>query len=92
MTICSVLENNKRYMNLNPKCEPQLGKRGLFRTFGGRAETRDLEMAIFWVLNLSDGENDLLTIAEKSKLSFQLINEAAGLLQQHGLLDELPRQ
>jgi aminopeptidase-like protein len=92
MSICSVLENNTRYMNLNPKCEPQLGKRGLFRTFGGRAETRDLEMAMFWVLNLSDGENDLLTIAEKSKLRFQLINEAAGLLQQHGLLGEVSRQ
>src|SRR4030066_521263 len=27
LSVINILENNKRYLNLNPKCEPQLGKR-----------------------------------------------------------------
>jgi len=34
LSIIDLLENNRRYVNLNPKCEPQLGKRGLYRSIG----------------------------------------------------------
>ena len=61
-----VLEGNRRYLNLNPKCEPQLGRRGLYRTIGGDDAGRSRELALLWVLNLSDGEHGLLDIAERS--------------------------
>jgi aminopeptidase-like protein len=88
LSIIRVLEQNKTYMNLNPKCEPQLGKRGLYRSVGGTSDSRQSEMAMLWVLNLSDGNHDLLTISEKSRLSFDLLRNTAEILVQHGLLQE----
>jgi aminopeptidase-like protein len=86
--IFSVLENNKTYQNQNPKCEPQLGKRGLYRAIGGQAGAGAREMAMLWVLNLSDGGHSLLDIAERSNLDFDAIEFAARTLREHGLLKE----
>ena len=47
-------------------CEPQLGRRGLYDSMGGAGERRNREMALLWVLNLSDGGHSLLDIAERS--------------------------
>ena len=82
--IMDVLENNRTFRNQNPFCEPQLGRRNLYRPIGGDA--RGLEMARLWVLNLCDGEHTLLDIAERSKLPFSLISDAADQLSQAGLL------
>jgi aminopeptidase-like protein len=86
--IFSVLENNKTYENQNPKCEPQLGKRGLYRAIGGQLDAGAREMAMLWVLNLSDGSHSLLDIAERSGLDFDAIEFSARALQEHGLLKE----
>ncbi len=75
-----ILENNKRYLNQNPKCEPQLGKRGLYRTMGGNVESKEAELAMLWVLNLSDGRHSLLDVAERSKLAFSSVSAAARAL------------
>jgi aminopeptidase-like protein len=83
--IC-VIENDVIYRNMLPKCEPQLGKRGLFRRVGGK-EIATENMAMLWVLNLSDGAYSLLDIAERSKLPFEIVLEAARLLEVYGLLD-----
>lgn len=88
MTILSILEKNRKYLNTNPKCEPQLGGRGLYRMIGGATGGNSSEMAMLWVLNLSDGEHTLLDIAERSKLSFDSISNAADVLKQSGLLKE----
>ncbi|MFL6263109.1 MAG: DUF4910 domain-containing protein [Thermoanaerobaculia bacterium] len=90
LAVMDVLEGNRRYLNLNPKCEPQLGRRGLYRTIGGDESGRARELALLWVLNLSDGENGLLDIAERSGLSFAAVREAAGALLEVGLLEEAP--
>jgi aminopeptidase-like protein len=90
LAVTDVLEGNRRYRNLNPKCEPQLGRRGLYRTIGGDEAGRARELALLWVLNLSDGENDLLDIAERSGMSFAAIREAADALLVVGLLEEVP--
>jgi aminopeptidase-like protein len=87
--VMDVLEGNVRYMNTNPKCEPQLGKRGLYSTMGGHKSSADEEMALLWVLNQSDGENNLLEIAERARLPFRLIREAAHRLEMVGLLTNL---
>ena len=83
-----VLEQNKTYLNQNPKCEPQLGKRGLYRAIGGQPDERMTELALLWVLNLSDGTHTLLDIAERANLEFGVISQAAEALLAHGLLQE----
>ena len=86
LQIFDVLENNYTYLNRNPKGEPQLGKRGLYRSIGGHADAETREMAMLWVLNLSDGQHSLLDIAERSGLNFETIQKAASDLQHHQLL------
>jgi aminopeptidase-like protein len=88
LKVMDVLEGNRRYLNLNPKCEPQLGRRGLYRTIGGDEEGRARELALLWVLNQSDGDHSLLDIAERSGLSFAALREAADALLAAGLLRE----
>jgi aminopeptidase-like protein len=80
------LESSRKYLNQNPHCEPQLGKRGLYRALGGFAEAGQLELAMLWVLNQSDGEHSLADIAEQSQLSREVIDRAAELLTQSDLL------
>ncbi len=43
-------------------------------------------MAMLWVLNMSDGENSLLDISEKSGLEFDLIKNTAATLLEFDLL------
>jgi aminopeptidase-like protein len=83
--IVDVLENNQRYRNLNPYCEPQLGKRNLYRSTGGEAIGVEIN-ARLWVLNFSDGEHSLLDIADRSGMPFSAISAAAELLRESGLL------
>lgn len=89
LAILHVIEHNRVYLNQNPKCEPQLGRRGIYSQIGGQADGKLRELAMLWVLNLSDGSNSLLDIAEKSSLDFGLIHSTACTLQEHGLLSEL---
>jgi aminopeptidase-like protein len=83
--IVDVLLGNAAYVNLAPYGEPQLGKRGLYRAIGG-TNIPDLQMALLWVLNLSDGRHSLLDVAERSRMSFRSIRAAADVLVEHGLL------
>jgi aminopeptidase-like protein len=63
----------------------------LYSTLGGHAEGKIRELAILWVLNLSDGKHGILDIAEKSGLKFALIKNAADDLRDHKLLNEISR-
>ncbi|MFO0821216.1 MAG: DUF4910 domain-containing protein [Pirellulales bacterium] len=87
--IVRVIETNRTYLNLNPKCEPRLGKRGLYQSLGGTANAGQVELALLWVLNFADGKHSLLDIAERSGHSFSTIVDAAVLLRDHGLLSEV---
>jgi aminopeptidase-like protein len=84
--VVGVLEGNRRYENLSPKGEPQLGRRGLYGQIGGRSDAEERQMAMLWVLNLSDGEHSLLDVAERAGLPFALVADVAGALEQAGLL------
>jgi aminopeptidase-like protein len=86
--VLDVLEADQTFVNAYPKGEPQLGRRGLYRSLGGSTATETREDAIRWVLNLSDGQHTLLAIAERSGLSFTAVREAADLLFQHGILSK----
>jgi len=87
-SVVNILENNKTYLNTNPYCEPQLGKRGLYRSTGGHGIEAEIN-ARLWTLNLSDGKHSLLAIAERSNLPFEHIHEAAETLKESGLLAEI---
>jgi aminopeptidase-like protein len=86
--ILGVLERDRTYVNLSPFGEPQLGKRGLYEALGGRSDTKEAQLAMLWVLNLSDGEHSLLDVAERSGLPFAAVAGAAAALSDAGLLKE----
>ena len=83
--IIDVLEHDHTYVNQSPWCEPQLGKRGLYRATGGTG-LPNYEMALLWVLNLSDGHNSLLEIAERAGIDFDVVRKAAADLAETDLL------
>jgi aminopeptidase-like protein len=88
--IVDTLERNGRYLNTSPRGEPQLGRRGLTHRHGGDVPQHH-ELAMLWVLNLSDGHQTLLDIAERSGLSFEAICAAAVELRSADLLREAGR-
>lgn len=83
--LLGVIDANRVPLNLSPKGEPRLGKRGLYGSMGGRAPGA-FEHALLWVLSLADGTRDLVAIAARSGLRFELVERAAGELQRAGLL------
>jgi aminopeptidase-like protein len=85
--IVEVLEGNGRYVNLLPKGEPRLGKRGLYGSMGGNSPA-DSERAMLWVLNQSDGHSSLFDISRRSGMDFEVVRSAAKALQGAGLLAE----
>lgn len=91
LKVMELLEGNRTYINQNPKCEPQLGRRGLYRAIAGQQEKQWTELALFWVLNASDGRHTLLDIAERADLPFGKIQSAAEALLKVGLLKECRR-
>ena len=88
LRVVEVIEGNAAYQNLNPNCEPQLGRRGLYSQTGGLAGRKAAEMGMLWVLNYSDGNHTLLDIATKSDIPFPDIRLAADALLAAGLLAE----
>jgi len=87
VSLIQVLEENRRYVNLSPKGEPQLGRRGLYGQMGGGKEAAAMEMALLWVLSFSDGRQELLDIAIRSGIPFNQISRAAEALRTAGLLE-----
>jgi aminopeptidase-like protein len=87
--ILRLLDENTTRLNLVPHGEPQLGRRGIYRALGGDGDPKPLELACLWLLACSDGDHDLVATAERSGLDFDLLARAAGLLEQHGLLEPL---
>ncbi|HEX7794276.1 MAG TPA: DUF4910 domain-containing protein, partial [Vicinamibacterales bacterium] len=86
LNVVEVLEGDRIYLNRSPKCEPQLGRRGLFGSMGGHGAGREAESALLWVLNFSDGDHSLLDIAERSGISFNVVRTAADALIRCDLL------
>lgn len=84
-----IVESDGVYCNTNPKCEPQLGRRGLYGGIGGDKDAASGNIAMLWVLNLCDGQHSLLDIAERADLPFSVIRRTALMLQRNGLLNRL---
>jgi aminopeptidase-like protein len=91
LAIVRALEGNRVYVNQSPKGEPQLGRRGLYRSVGGAMEAKAREVALLWLLNLADGDHSLLDISDRSGIEFDVLREAADALLQTDLLKEVSR-
>ena len=89
--VFELLEGNRVYVNQSSKCEPQLGRRGLYRAVAGQQENQSRELALLWVLNMSDGGHTLLDIADRADLPFSQVRSAADALVEAGLLIECRR-
>ncbi|MBZ9764464.1 DUF4910 domain-containing protein [Mesorhizobium sp. CA8] len=86
--VIDIVEEDWTPLNLSPKGEPQLGRRGLYAALGGQKSSGATSMSLLWVLNLADGRHSLLSMAERSGLPFMELAAAARLLLDHGLLAE----
>jgi aminopeptidase-like protein len=85
-----IAESDYVPLNMSPKGEPQLGRRGLYASTGGDKEGPARAMAMLWVLNQADGSRSLLGIAERAGLPFHVVSAAAQALAQAGLLGPAP--
>lgn len=88
LAVIEVLERNEKYVNKMPFCEPQLGKRGLYPTLGSQKGTEDFVAAMMWILNLTDGNNDLISISEKSKIPISQLLPVIDRLIENGILEK----
>jgi len=86
LEIVDLVEGNATYRNLSPYGEPQLGRRGLYQSVpdGTRPEE-----ALLWILSLADGSTDLLGVAERSGIPFEVVRDGAAALEQHHLVERL---
>ena len=84
--VIDILETDWFPVNMAPFCEPQLGRRGLYKAMGGDNERVERQMAMLWILNLADGEHSLQDIADRSGIVISRIREVAELLLQHELI------
>lgn len=82
--LLAVIDQNRKLLNLSPKGEPRLGKHGLYGSVGGVAPGK-AEHALLWLLSLSDGRHDLVSIAERSRIEWSLLVDGADRLEAAGL-------
>lgn len=85
--ICRILELNRKYKNLFPYGEPQLGKRNLYPDFVAPGGRRDYLDNLLFLLNFSDGEQDLLDIATRRGRSALEFEDIIGRCIEAGILD-----
>jgi aminopeptidase-like protein len=90
LEMLAILDDDALAINLSPKGEPQLGRRGLFRPFGGRTDHAALESALLWVLSSGDGRASLLDVADRAGLPFSVVYEAAAALEAVQLVRQEP--
>jgi len=86
LEMIELFENNFKYKNTMPYCEPQLGKRGLYPTLGSQKSSTAFVEAIMWILNLADGTNDLISISEKSKIPVKKLIPVIDKLIENGII------
>jgi aminopeptidase-like protein len=91
LRIVDVLENDGVYRNCSPYGEPQLGRRGLYPSVGGRTAD-DAVMAMLWTLAYADGSAGLLDIATVAGLDFADVRAASAALADAGLLEPVAEE
>ncbi len=75
--ICRILEDAETFVTLVREGEPNLGRRGLYPAQGGNRKAGEGVTAILWALHFSDGQTDLLSIAERSGVPLEDLADMA---------------
>lgn len=84
--IIRAIEANDIYESTNPQCEPFLQNKGLYDSTGGPKSVPVNTSAVLWVMNQSDGENDIISISDKSGIPVDVLNNASSRLMDVGLI------
>jgi aminopeptidase-like protein len=93
--ICRTLDRTAVYRNTAPFGEPNLGKRDLYPTIGGKRANmghRRRAHATLWLCNQCDGTRDLIEIAERSGMPLELLHDIATDCVEKGLFEEMPAE
>jgi aminopeptidase-like protein len=85
--IVDAVEENHVWRSRFPFGEPQLEKRGLYLSTDAQRQRQAETVALTWLLNLADGSNDLLAIADRSGCSLELLRSAVAQAQEAGLIE-----
>lgn len=81
----NLLEQNATY-EVTVKCEPQLGKRGLYPTVSDMSQDYSDVQKLTNFIAYCDGTRDLMAIADKISVSAFELMKTAALLEKEGLL------
>ncbi len=85
-SIVGAMDANRRFRSTQPYGEPMLSPRNLYPDTGGAKSKAKALSALMWTLNYSDGDHDLLHIAELSGHAPQDIVAAAERAEKAGVL------
>ncbi len=85
-TVIEIIEMNDYYLNTLMYCEPQLGKRGLYPTSLTHDTSRVFIDRLLQLVNFSDGEHDLLDIANSFDANIFEYKDALEACLKEGLL------
>ena len=92
LKIIYYIENNFYFKNKFPNGEPFLSKRQIYRTLSTTKKREINEIAIWWLLNLSDGKHDLFKISEKSGINMDILIQLSQVLLKKKLLEKIEYQ
>jgi aminopeptidase-like protein len=88
--ILDILDQDRTYVRVDGRGEPQLGRRGMYRAIAGQKEAGGAnQMDILWLLNLADGKHSLLDMAIRSGTPFARLVQAAGLCLETELIRDI---
>lgn len=85
-SVIEILELNDLFQNTLMYCEPQLGRRGLYPTSLTHGTSRDFIDRLLHLVNYSDGEHDLIEVANLFNASIFSFKEALQACLDEGLL------
>ncbi len=100
MNLINDLENQTFYINLKPKCEPQLGRRNLYPNINSKLtreeksndnliDGREFNKFSMILLNYSDGTYSLEDLVSKFKIDMNTANAVAQVLEKNKLIKKL---
>jgi len=85
-----LFDNNEKWIRTDGgTCEPQLGKRNLYSNLGGSSENHINAKNILWALNLIDGKNDLLAMANKMNCPMLELLNTIKILEDNDLITKI---
>jgi len=88
--IVKSIEDGEYWINLCPNGEPQLGPRGLFRSLSQKKRDSE-ELAMWWLLNYSDGSYDLDYISKLANIDVSLLRSVANKIKSRGFFEEIKK-